>query len=126
MNVLLTCVGRRNYIVDYFKQALGTHGYVYAANSYGDAAGMVVADKAFVMPSIYDPSKIDIEVMVDSEEAFEMTRKLAKCESIFAGMSSGAAMIAAAETAKNADSGIIVTIFPDRGDRYLSTDLYKE
>ena len=79
-----------------------------------------------IVPSIYDPSKIDIEVMVDSEEAFEMTRKLAKCESIFAGMSSGAAMIAAAVTAKNADSGIIVTIFPDRGDRYLSTDLFKE
>jgi len=58
MNVLLTCVGRRNYIVDYFKQALGSEGKVYAANSYGDAAGMVVADKAFVLPSIYHPGYV--------------------------------------------------------------------
>jgi len=59
MNVLLTCVGRRNYIVEYFKKALGDEGKVYAANSYGDTAGMVVADQAFVVPSIYDPSYID-------------------------------------------------------------------
>jgi len=59
MNVLLTCVGRRNYIVDYFKQALGKEGRVFAANSYGDAAGMVVADKAFIMPSIFDSSYVE-------------------------------------------------------------------
>ena len=62
--------------------------------------------------------------MIETEDAFEMTRKLAREEGIFAGMSSGAAMIAAIETAKKADRGIIVTIFPDRGDRYLSTELF--
>ncbi len=53
-----------------------------------------------------------------------MTRQLAAKEGIFAGMSSGAAMIAALETAKRAERGIVVVIFPDRGDRYLSTDLF--
>jgi S-sulfo-L-cysteine synthase (O-acetyl-L-serine-dependent) len=63
-------------------------------------------------------------VMVETEDAFEMTRQLALQEGIFAGMSSGAAMVAARETAKKASGGVIVVIFPDRGDRYLSTDLF--
>ena len=79
-----------------------------------------------IVPAIYDPSKIDIEIMVETEDAFGMTRQLAKKEGIFAGMSSGAAMIAAVETAKIIKSGNIVVIFPDRGDRYLSTDLFKD
>ena len=62
--------------------------------------------------------------MIDTKDAFEMTRKLAIKEGIFVGMSSGAAMLAATETAKNAKSGVIVVIFPDRGDRYLSTNLF--
>jgi cysteine synthase B len=77
-----------------------------------------------IVPSIYDPSMIDMEVMIKSEDAFEMTRELARKEGIFAGMSSGAAMLAAADTAKNANSGVIIVIFPDRGDRYLTTDLF--
>ena len=87
--------------------------------------GLKNMDEAIV-PSIYDPSKIDEEVMIETEDAFEMTRQLAKKEGIFAGMSSGAAMLASIEIAKKIDKGIIVTIFPDRGDRYLSTDLFKE
>jgi cysteine synthase B len=55
-----------------------------------------------------------------------MSRQLARKEGIFVGMGSGAAMIAAIETAKKADKGNIVVIFPDRGDRYLSTDLFKD
>ena len=78
-----------------------------------------------IVPSIYDPSMIDDTVMVETEEAFKMTRQLAKKEGVFAGMSSGAAMLAAVETAKKAKKGVIVVIFPDRGDRYLTTDLFK-
>ena len=63
--------------------------------------------------------------MVKTEDAFEMTRNIARTEGIFSGMSSGAAMIAAIEIAKQAENGsVIVVIFPDRGDRYLSTNLF--
>jgi len=79
-----------------------------------------------IVPAIYKPERIDIEEMIESEDAFDMTRKLAQEEGVFAGMSSGAAMLAAYNTAKNIDSGNILTIFPDRGERYLSTDLFKE
>ncbi len=78
-----------------------------------------------IVPSIYDPSKIDETVMVETETAFEMTRQIAKKEGIFAGMSSGAALYAAIEIAKKITSGRIVMIFPDRGEKYLSTDLFK-
>ena len=86
--------------------------------------GLKNMDEAIV-PSIYNPTKIDNQIMVKTEDAFEMTRKLARMEGIFSGMSSGAAMIAAIEIAKKAkDNNVIVVIFPDRGDRYLSTDLF--
>lgn len=78
-----------------------------------------------IIPAIYDPCLIDEEVMIETEDAFEMTRLLAKHEGIFAGMSSGAAYLAALETAKKHKKGKIVVIFPDRGDRYLSTNLFK-
>lgn len=78
-----------------------------------------------IVPSIYNPTKIDNQIMVDTKDAFEMTRKLARFEGIFSGMSSGAAMIAAIEIARKAkENDIIVVIFPDRGDRYLSTSLF--
>ena len=77
-----------------------------------------------IVPALYDASKIDETVMVETEKAFEMTREIAKKEGIFAGMSSGAAMHAAIETAKRIKSGVIVVILPDRGEKYLSTDLF--
>ncbi len=62
---------------------------------------------------------------MESEIALEMARQIVKKEGVFVGMSSGAAMYAAYEVAKNAKSGErIVTIFPDRGERYLSTRLF--
>jgi len=127
--------------IDYFVSAIGTSGTIMGVGKYLKEynsnlkvvcahptkghyiQGLKNMDEAIV-PSIYDPSMIDSEVMIETEDAFEMTRKLARTEGVFAGMSSGAAMLAAIETAKNADSGVIVTIFPDRGDRYLSTDLF--
>ena len=77
-----------------------------------------------IVPSIYDPSRIDETIMVETEVAFEMTRQIVDKEGIFVGMSSGAAMYAALEVAKKIESGRIVVIFPDRGEKYLSTDLF--
>ena len=77
-----------------------------------------------IVPSIYDPSKIDESILVETEAAFEMSRKVIKHEGIFVGMSSGAALFAAIEVAKKIKSGRIVVIFPDRGEKYLSTSLF--
>ena len=77
-----------------------------------------------LVPSIYDPSKIDETVMIETEDAYEMARQIIRKESIFVGMSSGAAMVAAIETAQKAEKGNIVVIFPDRGEKYLSTNLF--
>ena len=79
-----------------------------------------------IVPSIYDPSQIDITIMVETEAAYEMTRQIVLKEGIFVGMSSGAAMYAAIEIAKQIESGTIVVIFPDRGEKYLSTKLFKD
>jgi len=78
-----------------------------------------------IVPEIYDPAKIDISILIESEAAFEMTRRIVAEEAIFVGMSSGAAMLAALEVANKLDSGVIVVIFPDRGEKYLSTDLFR-
>lgn len=77
-----------------------------------------------IVPEIYDPSRIDVSIMVDSEEAFAMVRRIVKEEGIFCGMSSGAAMLAALKVAETLESGVIVCIFPDRGEKYLSTKLF--
>ncbi len=77
-----------------------------------------------IVPSIYHPEEIDRQIMVETEDAFEMTRRIVKEEGIFVGMSSGAAMVAAIETSKDLDAGVVVMIFPDRGEKYLSTDLF--
>jgi len=129
--------------VDYFVSAIGTSGTIMGVGKYLKEynpdvkivcahpvrghyiQGLKNMEEAIV-PSIYDPSLIDEEVMIKTEDAFEMTRTLAKKEGIFAGMSSGAAMLASLETAKKAEKGVIITIFPDRGDRYLSTNLFMD
>jgi cysteine synthase B len=76
------------------------------------------------VPEIYDPSQIDRTIMIESEEAFAMSRQIVMQEGIFVGMSSGAAMIAALECIKELDSGLVVMAFPDRGEKYLSTTLF--
>ena len=77
-----------------------------------------------IVPAIYDPSEINETIMVETETAFEMARRIVREEGIFVGMSSGAALYAAIEVAKNIDRGTIVAVFPDRGEKYLSTDLF--
>lgn len=79
-----------------------------------------------IVPAIYDPSQIDRHIMIESEEAFAMARRLAKEEGIFVGMSSGAALLAARTVASEIEGGTIVLILPDRGEKYLSTALFSE
>lgn len=79
-----------------------------------------------IVPDIYDPSKIDVQELVESEEAIDMARRIISAEGIFAGMSSGAAMLAAVRTAARIESGNIVVVFPDRAEKYLSTTMFRE
>lgn len=76
------------------------------------------------LPKIYDPQRIDRMMDVSQTDAMEMARQLAREEGVFVGMSSGGAMACAARLAAELDSGIIVFIACDRGDRYLSSDLF--
>jgi cysteine synthase len=69
---------------------------------------------------------IDIVVEVREKHAIAAARGLAEKEGIFAGASSGAAMCVAAEYAKKINKGVIVTIFPDRGEKYLSTGIFNQ
>lgn len=78
-----------------------------------------------IVPSIYEPDLLDDKITVDDEEAFEMTRRLAAREGIFVGMSSGAAMAGALRVARTMTRGTVVALLPDRGDRYLSTTLFR-
>ena len=73
-----------------------------------------------IVPAIYDRSRLDDVLPMDDDTAFDMCRELAHREGIFAGISGGAAVAAAVQLAKDMTSGTIVTIIPDRGDRYLS------
>lgn len=76
------------------------------------------------LPKIFDPSRVDRIIDISEEDATQMARKLAKTEAIFSGMSSGGACTAALQVASELDSGVIVFIACDRGDRYLSSDLF--
>ena len=129
--------------IDYFVSALGTSGTIMGVSKvlkeHNPDIKIVCAHpvkghyiqglknmEEAIVPSIYDPSQIDITIMVETEAAYEMTRRIVSREGIFVGMSSGAAMFAAVEIAKQIKSGIIVVIFPDRGEKYLSTNLFKQ
>lgn len=76
------------------------------------------------LPKIFEPERVDRIIDVSQAEATDMARKLARVEGIFAGMSSGGAASAAIRLAKEIKSGVIVFIVCDRGDRYLSSDLF--
>jgi cysteine synthase B len=79
---------------------------------------------AAYLPKIYDPSRVDRIIDISQQEAIDTTRLLARKEGIFAGMSSGGAASAALRLSRELDEGLIVFIACDRGDRYLSSDLF--
>ena len=76
------------------------------------------------LPKIFNPSKVDQTIDVSEEEARLMTKRLATEEGVFAGMSSGGSVAVAVKIAETMESGVIVAIICDRGDRYLSSDLF--
>lgn len=127
--------------IDYFVSSIGTSGTIMGVGkalrenrpaikivcAYPEKGHYIQGLKNMeeaIIPSIYDPSKIDCMVNIQTEKAFEMARRIIREEGIFVGMSSGAAMLAAQEIARQIDTGTIVVIFPDRGEKYLSTTLF--
>ncbi|MEK6820249.1 MAG: cysteine synthase family protein [Nanoarchaeota archaeon] len=131
--------------INYFVSSLGTSGTLMGVSRYlheRDPAIKIVSAhptkghyiqglknmEEAIVPAIYDPKKIDITIMVESEAAIKMARRIMREEGQIVGMSSGAAMLAAYEVAENhAKPGErIVVIFPDSGERYLSTKLFAE
>jgi cysteine synthase B len=73
-----------------------------------------------IVPGIYDPSLADEDLRVESERAYEMVRRLAREEGLLAGISSGAALAASLEVAGRLDRGMVVTVFPDGAEKYLT------
>ena len=113
---------------------MGTSTYLKEQNKNVSIVGVQPQDESKIpgirkwpkeyLPKIFDPSKIDQIMEVSEDEARIMAKRLAKEEGIFAGMSSGGATAAALKLAENLKSGLIVSIICDRGDRYLSSDLF--
>jgi cysteine synthase B len=79
-----------------------------------------------IVPGIYDPGLADEDYEISTETAHEYTRRLGKCEGLLVGVSSGAALACALMVANNIESGVIVTVFPDGGDKYLSERFWDE
>ena len=78
-----------------------------------------------IVPDIYDKSMLDEIMIMQDQLAYDIARRLACEEGIFAGISSGAAVAGALQVAAQMKSGTVVTIIPDRGDRYISTTLFR-
>ncbi|MDE3091218.1 MAG: cysteine synthase family protein [Chloroflexota bacterium] len=78
-----------------------------------------------IVPGIYDPRLADRRIMIDTETAYQATRHAAREEGLFVGLSAGAAIAAARQVAREIETGIVVAILPDGGDRYLSTALWE-
>ncbi len=129
--------------LDYFVSSIGTSGTIMgvgkALKEYNPNIKIVEAHpvkghyiqglknmEEAIVPELYKPEKIDISIMVETEVAYQFARDIVKYEGIFVGMSSGAAMYAAYKIAEKIDKGTIVVIFPDRGEKYLSTNLFKD
>jgi cysteine synthase len=79
-----------------------------------------------IVPGIYDPSVYDAKISVPTEAAYELAHDLARTEGLLVGNSSGAALYAARQVAlRTEEPAVMVMIFPDGGDRYLSSGLYR-
>jgi cysteine synthase B len=77
-----------------------------------------------IVPAIYDPTLADEDLRVDTDEAYQMVRRLAREEGMLAGISSGAAMVATLHVARRIDRGVVVTVFPDGAEKYLSESFW--
>ncbi|WP_424493487.1 cysteine synthase CysM [Salinimicrobium sp. GXAS 041] len=114
---------------------MGTSTYLKEKNKDVQIVGVQPADEARIpgirkwpqayLPKIFNPKKVDRVLEVSEDEAKKMTVRLAKEEGIFAGMSSGGATAAAVRLCEELEEGVVVSIVCDRGDRYLSSDLFE-
>ena len=77
-----------------------------------------------IVPGIYSEERLDRKINVSTEDAYETVYRLGREEGILVGQSSGAAMWAALQVAREIEAGSVVTLFPDFGDKYLSTNLW--
>ncbi|HUT86937.1 MAG TPA: cysteine synthase family protein [Candidatus Heimdallarchaeota archaeon] len=135
-------LAQTNGEVDVFVAGMGTTGTVMGAGRYlrekkpeirivgvepsqGHTIQGLKNMNESIVPEIYQPSQLDEKIVIEDGEAFEMTRRLATKDGLFVGMSSGAAVAGALRIASEMSSGTVVVILPDRGDRYLSTMLFR-
>lgn len=127
--------------VTHFVSSMGTTGtimgvsrYLKAQNPIIQIVGVQPVEGASIpgirrwpqeyLPKIFDPARVDLMIDVGQAEAEETTRALATQEGIFAGISSGGAVVAALQLSKQVSAAVIVVIVCDRGDRYLSTGVF--
>ncbi|WP_103068494.1 cysteine synthase CysM [Aquimarina sediminis] len=128
--------------ITHFVSAMGTTGTIIGTSTYlkeqskqVQIVGVQPTDESSIpgirkwpkeyLPKIFDPKKVDQVIEVSQEEATTMTKRLAKEEGVFSGMSSGGCVAAALKLAETLKSGVLVAIICDRGDRYLSSDLFE-
>lgn len=114
---------------------MGTSTYLKEKNTAVQIVGVQPTDNSKIpgirkwpveyLPKIFDPKKVDSVLEVSESEAVAMSKRLATEEGIFAGMSSGGAAAAALRLAGQLEKGVIVCVVCDRGDRYLSSDLFE-
>jgi S-sulfo-L-cysteine synthase (O-acetyl-L-serine-dependent) len=127
--------------ITHFVSAMGTTGtimgcsrYLKQCNDSIQIIGCQPTEEASIpgirrwpeayLPKIFEPSRVDRIMDISQQDAVDTTRKLAREEGIFAGMSSGGAACASLRIANELEEGLIVFIACDRGDRYLSSDLF--
>jgi cysteine synthase B len=128
--------------VTHFVGAIGTGGTIMGTGRYLKSLNRdveivaVEPDDAFhgieglkhmassIVPGIYKEQELDRKVGVATEAAYDMVHRLARSEALLVGQSSGAAMVGALEVARPLDLGCVVVLFPDFGDRYLSTNVW--
>jgi cysteine synthase B len=130
-----------NGTVTHFVSAMGTTGTIMGTSTYLkeknpdiQIIGAQPSDGSQIpgirkwpqeyLPKIFNPAKVDRIIEVSEQEARAMTKRLALEEGVFAGMSSGGSVATALKIAEEIESGVIVAIICDRGDRYLSSDLF--
>ncbi|MBQ4819511.1 cysteine synthase CysM [Aquimarina sp. MMG016] len=128
--------------ITHFVSSMGTTGTIMGTSTYLkeqskdiQIVGVQPTDESRIpgirkwpkeyLPKIFNPDKVDQVIEVSQEEATSMAKRLAKEEGVFSGMSSGGSVTAALKLAKTLDKGVLVAIICDRGDRYLSSDLFE-